>query len=125
MAFDLIFAVCRLNDHIQNVHCEKLYKCTICRKANAQFATMEKLKIHTDKHLIEKKVFPCNLCPKVFQSAANLQKHLLKCENETTILRNIEISNTTTSTEYNPLNLSQSIFQRFGVPNGFYAHTTT
>lgn len=114
----------RLNNHIENIHSEKVYDCTICLKA---FATIKRLKLHTDKHQMEKLSLPCSICHKVFRSTANLEKHLVKCQSAMKNPR--DISTTTTSTEYNnALNLSQSIFHRYGSLNGysgFAGHTAT
>lgn len=115
----------RLNNHIENIHSEKVYDCTICLKA---FATTKRLKLHTDKHLTEKLSLPCSICQKVFRSTANLQKHLVKCESALKIPRDVSTT-VPSSTEYNnALNLSQSIFHRYGSINGFSGfsgHTTT
>jgi len=109
----------RLNSHIENIHSEKVYDCTICLKA---FATMKRLKLHTDKHLVEKQSLPCTLCQKVFRSSASLEKHFVKCKNAMRIPTHLV---TSTSTEYNALNLSQSIYHRYGTLDGFSGHTAT
>lgn len=81
---------------------------------------MKRLKLHTEKHQIEK--LSCHLCHKEFRSSENLHKHLAKCESSI----KYDISSTSTSNEYiNALNLSQSIYQRYGAINGFSGHTTT
>lgn len=123
LSIDLVSSSYRLNNHIESMHSEKLYECTFCSR---RFSSIKRLKIHSDKHLIEKTSLPCNGCPKVFRSAANLKKHLVKCENSIRIPHNIDISSTSTSSEYNSvLNLSQSIYHRYGTLNGYSGHTTT
>lgn len=78
---------------MEKVHAEKMYECTSCFKA---FATIDKLNSHRDKHLCEKLALPCSVCQKVFRTAVNLEKHLLKCENVMEVPR--------VSARYNSLN---------------------
>lgn len=111
----------RLNNHMENMHSEKLYDCTICSKA---FATMKRLQLHTEKHQIEQPLLPCTICHKVFRSTANLEKHLVKCRSVIKIP--CDTATTVISTEYdNALNLSQSIYHRYGALNGYSGHTMT
>lgn len=84
---------------------------------------MKRLKLHMDKHLIEKKTFPCSTCQKVFRSFANLEKHTANCESKMKI-PNIDTTNTTTSAEYNNA-LKFMAYHRYGTLNGFSGHTTT
>lgn len=100
----------RLKSHIDKVHSEKMYECTKCLNA---FATIERLGIHRDKHLCERFTYPCTLCQKVFRSPLNLEKHLLKCENA------MEVPLAAVDIRYNALNLSQSLYQRNDIANGF------
>lgn len=104
----------RLESHIDKVHGERLHECTMCQKA---FKSIDRLRVHRDKHLSEKNVLPCLACHKVFRSAGNLQKHLMKCENKIKMPNNNEM-NMTTETPSNglcmALNLSQPIYQQHG-----------
>lgn len=115
----------RLNNHIENVHSEKLYDCTICAKA---FATVKRLKLHTDKHLVEKPSLPCTFCQKVFRSAANLEKHLVKCENAMRIPMPYGIASAPSPVDYSDaLNLTQSVVynHRLGTLDVFAGHAAT
>ncbi len=114
----------RLKNHIENIHSEKLYECDQCLKA---FATVKRLKLHTDKHLIEKpSSLPCTICQKVFRSTSNLEKHFVKCEMAMKMPRNYSTTTATMATAYDDaLNLTQSMYHRFGGLDGFSGHTTT